>query len=90
MPIIDWKSAETWLKTQPHEVQFAFDTRCALRALPAVTTARDEVLSGIVLSVLRAILASGSASFPILEEESSREIEGRCRCRQSCSGRRHG
>ncbi|MCE8418491.1 hypothetical protein LZ190_07190 [Rhodovulum sulfidophilum] len=61
MPITDRKSAEAWLKDQPHPVQVAFAARSALRALPAIAQANDATLREIALPVLRAILTSGVA-----------------------------
>ncbi|MBL3559687.1 hypothetical protein [Rhodovulum sulfidophilum] len=58
MPITDRESAQAWLKGQPHQVQVAFATRCALRALPAIMSDKDAALRGLALPVLRAILTS--------------------------------
>jgi len=62
MPITDEKRTEAWLKEQPHQVQIAFATRCALRALPAIMRTNDAALRGSALPVLRAILTSAVAA----------------------------
>lgn len=53
--ITDRESAKAWLEDKPREVQVAFAARCALRALPALSSKRE------ILPFLRALLTSGVA-----------------------------
>lgn len=61
MQITDRKSAEAWLKDQPHPVQVVFAARCTLRAWPAIMLVSNAVLRENALPVPRAILTSGVA-----------------------------
>ncbi|MBL3610972.1 hypothetical protein [Rhodovulum sulfidophilum] len=61
MQITDRKSAEAWLKDQPHPVQVVFAARCTPRALPAIMLVSNAVLRESALPVLRATLTSAVA-----------------------------
>ncbi|MEP1611607.1 MAG: hypothetical protein ABJL72_06755, partial [Roseobacter sp.] len=59
--ITDRESAQTWLRTQDHQTQVWFASRCALRALPALEHYKDATKSGLAFATLRATLISAGA-----------------------------